>query len=460
VSEPIDRGDTVCIIGAGSSGLAGAHRLLERGWPVEVIERTDHVGGNWKFGSPASRVFATTHLVSSKRMTEYPDYPMPERYPDFPSHVEAQDYIEAYARHFRLLEHIRFGTCVEQVRKAPDGRGWHVLLSDGNWHRYRALVVANGHNWLPRWPEYPGEFAGTLIHAADYRDAEVLRGKRVVVVGGGNSGCDIACDAAAVASTAVHSLRRGYHIMPKYVFGKPTDLWAETFVRARVPLAARRAVGNLLLKMFSHELWRYGYPKPDHRIWETHLVLNSQIAHHASHGRITAKPDIARFEGSDVVFRDGTRTAADVVVLATGYLTTLPFLGEQDVDWRDGVPALYLNLFSPKHDDLFVLGLMQPSQGQWQLVDHQARAVAAYLGAAQHEPRRAERFRELVRGPAPHLGGSVRYVDSPRHAIELDHASYRRRMEQVIRQLGGQRRRVTSDGLPRQRSQTDTAGIR
>lgn len=432
-----DRADRVCVIGAGSSGLAGAHRLIQWGFPVDVYDRADDIGGNWNYGSPWSRVFRSTHLVSSKRMTEYPDFPMPADYPDFPSHSQAQDYLRAYARHFGLLDHVRLGVTVRSAVREPDGGPWVVTLDDGSRRRYAALVVANGHNWSPRWPDYPGRFDGELLHSAQYTTSEVLRGRRVVVVGGGNSGCDIACEAAQVADLAVHSLRRGYHVLPKYVLGQPTDAFAELFLRMRVPLSVRRAVGTLLAKAYAYELWRYGYPRPDHRLWETHLVLNGQLAHHAAHGDLVPRPDIAAFEGDRVRFVDGSVVEADLVVFATGYRTELPFLDAADLPWRDGAPQLYLNLFHPRYDDLFVLGLMQPSQGQWQLVDYQARAVAAYLWALRHRPGRAARLRAAKSGPSPHLGGRVRYVQSPRHRIELDHTTYRRRMQRIIRALTG-----------------------
>lgn len=431
-----DRRSHYCVIGAGSSGLTGARHLMARGIPVDVYEKADDVGGNWCYGSASSRVFRNTHLVSSKRLTEYPDFPMPDDYPDFPSHWQAQDYLRDYARHFGVMERIRFGTGVERVTREPDG-SWLVTLDHGGRCRYGGLVIANGHNWSPRRPSYAGKFDGVIMHAADYRTSDVLRGRRVVVVGGGNSGCDIACEAAQVADLAVHSLRRGYHFVPKYLFGQPADAFLETFLRLRVPLAMRRAVGTLLLKSSSHEVWRYGYPRPDHRLWETHLVMNSQIVHHAAHGDLVPKPDIARFEGATVWFTDGTSVEADLVILATGYRIDIPFIDRADLAWADGRPRLYLNLFHPDYDNLFVLGLMQPSGGQWQLVDYQARAVAAYVWATRFSPDRAEQFQAEKRGPDPDLGGGVHYVGSPRHVVELEHSTYRRRMQRIARKLAG-----------------------
>jgi cation diffusion facilitator CzcD-associated flavoprotein CzcO len=433
-----DRRDRYCIIGAGSSGITGARHLLAHDIPVDVYERTDDVGGNWNYGSPSSRVFRSTHLVSSKRLTEYPDFPMPAGYPDFPSHWQAREYLRAYARHFGVTERTRFGVSVERVQRQADG-SWLVGLDDGSRLAYGGLVIANGHNWSPRWPEYPGTFAGQVMHAADYRTSVALRSRRVVVVGGGNSGCDIACEAAQVAALAVHSVRRGYHIVPKYLFGYPSDLFLEVFLRLRVPLWLRRAVGATLLRAFSHNVSKYGYPRPDHRLWETHLVMNGQIAHFASHGALVPKPDIARFDGRDVLFSDGTSVTADVVVFATGYEIEIPFIDPGELEWVDGHPNLYLNLFHPRYDNLFVLGLMQPTGGQWQLVHEQARAVAAFVSEARlgRRVRQLDRFRESKRGQPPDLGGGMTFVRSPRHLLELEHSTYRRRLRRIVRLLSG-----------------------
>jgi Flavin-binding monooxygenase-like len=438
----LDRREHYCIIGAGSSGLVGARHLLATGIPVDIYEKTDEVGGNWNYGSASARVFRTTHLVSSKRMTEYPDFPMPDHFPHFPGHRQAQAYLRAYADHFQVVEHIRFNTSVERVVREADDT-WLVTLDTGETLRYGGVIIANGHNWSPRWPSYPGQFDGELMHANDYRTSDVLRGRRVVVVGGGNSGCDIICEAAQVGELAVHSLRRGYHIVPKYLFGLPADVMQEIFMRARIPVALQRVVGGIWLKMFSHELWRFGYPRPDHKLWETHLVLNDPIVFHASHGDITPKPDIARFDGSDVVFTDGTSVRADLVVFATGYRLQMPFLDAAELDWSsDAGPGLYLNMFSPRHDNLFVLGLMQPSGGQWQLVDYQSRALAAFVWAQRNRPERAEWLRGLKRQPPPSLSGQISYVKSPRHTFEVEHTSYRRSLNRIIWKLTGKRTRA------------------
>ena len=213
-----DRSDKFCIIGAGSSGIAAAKNFLAAGVPFDCLEREDDIGGNWYFGAPCSRVYASTHLVSSKVLTEYSDFPMPQEWPEYPSHRQALAYLRDYARRFGLYERIEFGVGVESVEPAggesgtrigPLGvargdsaerlsgrlgvprrdrvreggrvQGWIVRLTNGEERLYRGVVIANGHNWDPRWPEYAGAFAGEAIHSAEFKTADVLRGKRVLV---------------------------------------------------------------------------------------------------------------------------------------------------------------------------------------------------------------------------------------------------------------------------------------
>jgi cation diffusion facilitator CzcD-associated flavoprotein CzcO len=310
-----------------------------------------------------------------------------------------------------------------------------VTLSNGEERWYRGVVIANGHNWDPRWPEYPGEFAGEAIHSAEFKSADMLRGKRVLVVGGGNSGCDIACEAALHAESAMLSTRRAYHVLPKFFRGRPIDQCNELLLWLRVPLWARRIAGAVVSHVALGPAWRTGVPKPDHRLFESHPILNSQIHHHVGHGRLALRPDIERFEGRRVLFVDGSETEVDLIVYATGYRVTIPFIDRQYLNWQSEAPRLFMNVFHPERDDLFCIGLIQPDSGQFGLVDHQAKLVANYLTAMKQSPGRAEAFRRLKASEAPDLGSGVRYLESPRHALEVEHYSYRRRLKKLATAL-------------------------
>ena len=214
VRDASDTADRYCILGAGSSGLTVAKNFRQLGIPFDCLEREDDVGGNWYFGKPHSSVYRSTRLISSKRLTEYTDYPMPESYPEHPDHQSVWRYLQSYAEHFGLRPHIRFNTAVDWMEPAG-ATGWFVTLAGGERRKYRGVVIANGHNWDPRWPDYPGRFDGDVLHSSQYKTPDLLAGRRVLVVGGGNSGFDIAAESARHAAQTFHSLRRSYPVLPK-----------------------------------------------------------------------------------------------------------------------------------------------------------------------------------------------------------------------------------------------------
>jgi hypothetical protein len=178
-----------------------------------------------------------------------------------------------------------------------------------------------------------------------------------------------------------------------------------------------------------------GLPKPDHKLFETHPIINSQLAYHVAHGDIAIKPDVAELCGHEVRFADGSREAIDVIIYATGFKITIPFIDPAELNWQDQRPELYLNIFHPEQDDLMVCGLIQPDSGQWGLVDCQARLMANYLKALDQGRPSALRFRERKRRDRAALNRGIRYVPSPRHLLEVEHFSYRRTLEKLARRL-------------------------
>lgn len=424
------------MIGAGPSGLAALKRLREMGVAAECLEREDDSGGNWYHGSGTSRVFESTRLISSKTLTAFTDFPMPAAYPAYPDHRQCLDYLRGYARAFGLEPHIRLGTTVERIEPAgPPGGGWQVEAEGAAPRVYGGVVIASGHNHVPRWPTIPGRFAGHLLHAADYASPTrpvPLAGRRVLVIGGGNSGCDIAVEAAKHATRTVHSTRRGYYVVPRTVYGRPADLRGERLLKMGAPTWLRRLVGLRMIDRTIGLPWRHGLPRPDHRLFETHPVINSEILGLVTAGRIQPMGDVAAFAGHEVVFRNGTREAFDVVVCATGYRISHPFIDARHLgaDDPDGVPRLFMNLLHPERDDVAVVGLIQPDGGQWGITDLQAAVVARMARAARSAAGAAAWLYRVRRRPEP--APPIRYVDSPRHALEVEHHSYRRRLERLI----------------------------
>jgi cation diffusion facilitator CzcD-associated flavoprotein CzcO len=448
--DSVDTPGRWCVIGAGPSGLTALKNLRAVGIDAEALEREDDIGGNWYFGSATSRVFASTRLISSRRLTEYVDYPMPREWPAYPDHARCLDYLRAYARHFDLLPHIRTHADVRSLAPlGPPGAGWRVQTADGRTREYAGVVIASGHNHVPRMPDVPGSFTGTLLHAAAYKSPTVpvpIAGRRVLVIGGGNSGCDIAVESAVHAAATTLSLRRGYYIVPREIMGRPADLRNERLLRLGVPVWLRRLVSLRAIDRTIGLPWRHGLPRPDHRLWESHPIVNSDVLACVAAGRIEPAADVAAYDGAAVVFRDGRRASYDIVICATGYHTTLPFIDARllGADTAAGPPRLHLNLLHPVRDDIAVVGLIQPDSGQWGLTDLQSRLVARMAVAARRCPRAAAWLYAARQRP---LAAPIAYVASPRHALEVEHFSYRRRLERLIAGLDRRLRHAPSASI-------------
>ena len=434
-----------CVIGAGPSGLAALRHLLRFGFDAECLEREAGVGGNWRFGSGTSRVFESTRLISSKSLTEFSDFPMPRAWPAYPDHRRCLEYLEAYARHFRLTPRIRTGTAVRLVEPAvAPRRGWVVHPAAGAPRHYDGVVIASGHNHVPRMPAIPGTFTGRLLHAAEYKspvNPVAIAGRRVLVIGGGNSGCDLAVECSRHAALTVHSTRRGYHVVPRMILGRPADLRGERLLALGLPLWLRRLITLRAIDRTIGLPQRHGLPRPDHRLFETHPVINSDLLAAIDSAAIRPAADVHAFAGRWVAFRDGRREEFDVVICATGYRPTLPFIDARllGADDADGLPRLFMNLLHPHRDDIAVVGLIQPDSGQWGLTDLQAAVVARMAAATRRAPRAAAWLfaHRQRRTPPP----GIRYLASPRHAFEVEHFAYRRRLERLAAALDRRLRR-------------------
>ncbi|MBK6763944.1 MAG: NAD(P)-binding domain-containing protein [Micrococcales bacterium] len=425
-----ERPGGVAVIGAGPHGLSALKALLQVGIPADGFDRAPDLGGNWNFGGPTSRVYESTHLISSKPFTQFPDFPMPDDYPDYPNHRQVKAYFDAYAAHFGLRERISLRSSVEQVIAVGDDR-WDVTVErDGTRHtlRYDAVVVANGHNWFPKMPAYPGQddFAGQILHSADYKSAEQVRGRRVLVVGAGNTGCDIAVEAEQNATATFHSTRRGYYYNPKFVFGKPSDQIADQLLAMRVPLPLRRLAFGATLRTTMGRFEDFGLQKPDHAFFETHPIVNQQLVYYVGHGDITPAPDVDHFDAAGAVFTDGTRADVDLVVFATGYLAVFPFLADQEaLDAGDGHPRLALQMASPTSPTLWLSGLIQPDSGQWTIAHWQGMAIAQFLKLRATDPAAAAHIHARLNAHREQrFSGGAHYKESTRHYYEIAHQDY------------------------------------
>lgn len=419
-----------CVVGAGPGGLAAARWLKALDVPFEGFERNPGVGGIWNIEFEGSPMYESAHFISSKTLSAFRDFPMPEEYPDYPSHRQILRYIESYADRFDLRRHFRFGVSIMGAR--PDGgAGWIVRFAGGEERRYAGLVTAVGCEWRPFIPSFSGTFEGEIIHSREYKHPRQFEGRSVLIVGAGNSGCDIACDASRSASRALISLRRGYYFVPKHIFGKPADVFDEA--GPHLPYFLERPFLQGLLRLLNGDLTRLGLPRPDHLILQSHPVMNTQILHALAHGDLEARADIAEFRGREVAFADGKVDAVDLVVLATGYIRGVPFLPAGMLA-DDDVSELFLNVFHRRQRNLFVLGHFTADGGAYPLLDRQAEMVARVLDAR----RRGEahpRFDAALLGRPPDFRGGVRYQDVRRMSNYLKARAYRAYMDRLLASL-------------------------
>ena len=416
---------TVCVIGAGSSGIAAAKALHERGFEFDCFDASDRVGGNWVFKNRngMSSAYRSLHINTSRRRMEFSDFPMPAAYPDFPHHTHIAEYFDAYVDHFGFRDRITFETLVERVERRSGG-GWDVTTDRCGTRSYDALIVANGHHWDPRWPEpaFPGRdsFAGVQIHSHHYtgEDPDFFRAKSVVVLGMGNSAMDIAVEASFVASDVFLAARRGAWVIPKYLLGRPMD---SVPLSPRIPFAVRRRAREAMLRVLVGDMERYGLPKPDHGFLEAHPTVSDDVLSRIAHGEIVPKPNIAELTERTVRFTDGSEMKADVVVYCTGYKVTFPFLDPGLISAPDNDLPLFRRVFHPDVGGVYFIGLLQPIGAIMPLAELQSDWVCDHLAGRYRLPPERELRADIE---AERRAMFKRYVASKRHTMEVDFEDY------------------------------------
>jgi len=357
------------IIGAGFIGLAIAQALKAANLPYDQVDASDNIGGNWHHG-----VYTTAHIISSRKITQFTHFPMPENYPDFPSAQQMRDYLWSFADHFDLRSHIQLNSTVIDVRPIVDNH-WLVTFANQEQRIYRGILLCNGHHWQRRLPTFEGQFQGEIIHSKDYKHPDQLNNKRVLVIGGGNSACDIASEAGRVAVKSVLSLREPVWFIPKTFAGRPV---ADLF-QWWMPTGLQRLIAHSAIRLTFGSHSQYGLETPRYRLFDKHPTLNNEVPYYIKHGRITPKPAVRRLVGDRVEFVDGSTEAIDLIVCATGYHVAYPFLPSELQRVKGATVQCYAGSFLDDYKGIYYIGWGQARGGVGSIMATYAPLFARYL---------------------------------------------------------------------------------
>ncbi|WP_019927200.1 NAD(P)/FAD-dependent oxidoreductase [Nocardia sp. BMG111209] len=446
---------STAIIGAGIAGLTAGKMLADYGVPYTCFEASDRIGGNWAFGNPNghSSAYRSLHIDTSKYQLSFRDFPMPVGYPDFPHHSQIKSYLDEYADSFGLLDAIEFGNRVVRAER-HEGGGWTLHTQAGVAREFDFLVVANGHHWDPRYPEFPGVFTGDVLHSHRYIDPDdpiVMRGKRILVVGIGNSAADITVEVSsrAMRNTVYLSTRSGSWIVPKYLAGRPVDKYGGAL--PYVPRRVFRWLVNTVAEFVAGNPEQWGLPKPGHRFLDAHGTQSVELPLRLGSGDVIPKPDVERFDGGTVHFVDGSAAEIDVIVYATGYNISFPFFAPEFLSAPGNRIRLYKRIFRPGLEDLAFAGLAQSVPTLFPFVECQARTIAAYAAGEYRPPPVVEMEATITADEQIYLG---HVLDRPRHTQQVDYYAYEWQMRREELPQGRRRARTHGPALPARESET------
>ena len=418
------------IIGAGPSGLAMAKILRDKGIAFHGYEASSGVGGLWDISRFESPLYPSTHLISSKRMTEFKVFPMRDDVPDFPHHSYVIDYFNSFAEQFKLNDFFSFNTRINAITKCNSG--WDIKLENGEIHTYKGVILATGTFSKSKLPKYADKFEGEWMHSKNLKSFDFLKDKRVLVVGGGNSGCDIAVEASRIAESVCLSVDKGNYFVPKYIKGKPYDTLAKNWT---LPRFLKQRIDSFVLKNLVGDISRFGFPKPKHKMYQLHPVVNTQVLYQIGHGHIEVCKKIIDIKGTSVQFANEITRPFDVIIYATGYQLSYPYINNEYLNWQGYAPKLYLNIFNPKYPSLTVLGMVEATGLGWQGRYEQALLIASYIDARIKGKKSAIEFEQKLKGKFPDTSAGYGYLDTPGMAYYVNKSKYKTLLKKATLRL-------------------------
>ncbi|XP_004706910.1 flavin-containing monooxygenase 5-like [Echinops telfairi] len=439
----------IAVIGAGISGLGAIKCCLEEGLQPTCFERNDDIGGLWKFHKSTSEktpsIYRSVTINTSKEMMCFSDFPVPDHFPNYMHNSRLMDYFRMFVKHFDLLKYINFKTKVRSVRKRPDfpsSGQWDVVVEANGKQEtlvFDGVLVCSGHHTDPHVPlhSFAGieKFEGSYFHSREYKSPEDYVGKRIIVVGIGNSGVDIAVELSHVAEQVFLSTRRGAWISHRvWENGYPMDSSVFTRFNNFLQKIATASLTNshlekMLNSRFNHA--HYGL-QPQHRALSQQPTISDDLPNHIISGKVQVKPNVKEFTETDAVFDDGTREEKiDVVIFATGYTFSFPFL-DGLIEVTNNEVSLYKLMFPPdlEKPTLAVIGLIQPLGIVLPIAELQARWATRVFKGLSKLPAVKNMLAEIDQRKRTM---EKQYVKTPRHTIQVDYIKY---MDEIATLVG------------------------
>jgi len=441
VAGPNQRGSKrVAVIGAGACGLCAAKYLLQSGFDVTVFEIGSQIGGMWCYNNDSGRssAYRTLHINTSRGVTRFSDLDFDDETQPFPDHFDMHRYLVKYADHFGVTPRIRFNSEVTHVRpafeKGREPAKWEVELADGTIGVFDAVIAATGHLTQPLHVPQLESFAGEYLHSHHYREPDSYVGKRICVVGVGNSACDIASDVCVTAKRCVLVARSGVMILPKLMFGRAfTDITAK-IQRPWIPRKLRQKLTRLLVWLIHGDMARLGFKRPTEL---THVTSNATVVTDIAYRRIEVKQGIEAVENKTIRFADGTEEEFDVLIAATGYSIDLEFIPKDVLKVENNELSLHLRMVPPDWPGLFFLGFFNTDTALNMVFEHQARWVREVLLENASLPAEAEMRQAITERAAWYAG---RYKHTARHTIEEEHVRYLTDLRRAMKEMVGRAR--------------------